>query len=112
MFRMKLKSLLKPYESVMADKGYRGDLQCYTPYDAKTEEAEEMMGNVLARHETVNRCLKLFGCLKTPFRNDLRKHGLCFNAAVAVVQLETENGEPPYQCKEFYDPIEVDDDSL
>jgi len=108
-FRMKLKTLLEAWESVIGDKGYRGDEQCITYYDATTEEFEEMLGNCLARHETVNRRLKEFKCLAGRFRNDIHKHVLCFEAAVAIVQLEIENGEPPYQVKEYYDPLNLDD---
>jgi len=53
-FRMKLKSLLGENECVLADRGYRGDSQCFTPYDAESKETKEMIGNALARHKTVN----------------------------------------------------------
>ena len=45
-FRVGLKKKLAQHEMVVADKGYRGELGCCTPYDAKN-----------AYHRTFRRCL-------------------------------------------------------
>ena len=82
---------------VVADKGYRGDPKCKTPYHYISETDRRAMKKALARHETVNKRLKQFKCLKQQFRHPLRKHKDCFIAAAVVTQVSFNRGERPYK---------------
>lgn len=91
----------------MADRGYRGDLRCCTPYDAKNRYHLRAMGVARARHETVNRCLKRWGALKHCFRHHRSKHQIVFRAVVVCTQLAFNNGYKPFQLVDwdYEDPI-------
>jgi hypothetical protein len=66
-----------------------------TPVDyGITALAKEEKKNVRARHETVNKRFKQFGCLHERFRHDAAKHGDVFRAVAVITQLAIENGEP------------------
>ena len=96
-FCRNLKWLVDPCERVIADKGYQGITQIYTPYNAKSIEHREAMGLARARHETVNRRLKQWQCLQQRYRHDRNKHGMVFGAVACLTQMEIVYGNPVFQ---------------
>jgi hypothetical protein len=91
--------MLSHGEMVEADRGYRGELsKVRTPNDYVSQTDKKAKKRARARHETVNKRLKQFTCLKQRFRHDLQKHRLVFAAAAVCTQLSIENGELPFQC--------------
>jgi DDE superfamily endonuclease len=92
---------LQPGEMYVADRGYRdpeGNTLIPTGFAGPLES---MMSNTRARHENINARIKNFKILKTPFRNALEKHYLCFHSIINMIQLEIETGHPVQQV--FYD---------
>ena len=96
-FQRWLKAMLNHGECVEADGGYRGDANVKHPKDCTNFGEEEMKSAARARHETVNRRLKIFRVLKDTFRHDLNKHIFCFDACAVVTQLNLQSFEPIYQ---------------
>jgi hypothetical protein len=97
-FRSKLIDHLAPGEMVEADKGYRGErhkIRTADNYLSRTDRKAKKKAR--ARHETVNKRLKQWGCLKQIFRHDPRKHKLVFKAVAVCTQLCFEHGETPFQ---------------
>jgi len=82
---------------VEADAGYRGEpTKIRTPSDYLSAEDKTNKSNARARHETVNRRLKQWGCLKKVYRHDLSKHRTVFTAVAVLTQLAIESGEVLY----------------
>lgn len=79
-------------ERTMADKGYKDDRFFILP-NARNKNVQK---RIMSRHETVNKRMRQFHILKHPFRNNLRKHPMVFQAVANLVQLMIENGEPLY----------------
>ena len=96
-FRSYLKDKLRPGETVMADKGYRGEASIVTPYNAKTAQEKRAMNAIAARHESINGRLTFFESMKQTWRHDLKKHQLAFRACLVMIQLRHENGYPVFQ---------------
>ena len=103
-YRMGLKQLLTPGERILADKGYRGELQILTPDDAEDDWHRRAMALARTRHETINGRFKNWKVLSTKFRHPREKHHLCFEAVLAVTQMEIANGSPPFTVDEYDDP--------
>ena len=82
---------LQPEEKALADNGYRD--QNYFEFS----NGDQQRKRILARHETVNGRIKLFGCMKERFRHALYLHPRFFHAVVNLTQLMIENGEPLYE---------------
>ena len=91
--------MLDDGERVEADDGYRGEYprHCKIPDPLDSESTARMRQRVMQRHETVNKRLKNFGCLKQVFRHNLIFHSACFRAAVVVTQMAFDNSEPVFQ---------------
>ena len=106
-FQIKLKSLLAPFERVVADKGYKGDGRIDTPLDAKDDAHKEAMGRARARHETINGRFKNWGILAQKFRHHRDKHSVAFEAVVAISQIEIENGNRPFGVTDYEDPLRL-----
>ena len=104
-FRLSLKSLLRPEEQVIADKGYRGDSKTCTPLDAKNRDHSRAMGVARARHETLNRRFKQWGALQGIWRHEDKKHGLVFRSVATITQLEISNGRPLFHCEGYEDQV-------
>ena len=93
------KLLLATGERAEADLGYRGepstidlpDDGCAYMYCAKKL--------VRQRHETVNKRLKNWACLKTTFRHEIGSHEDYFTAVVVMTQLEFNFGLRPFQVE-------------
>jgi len=84
-------------ERVEADKGYRGEYnKVDLPQDCVSSDRDQVKvkKNVRARHETVNRRLKQWGCLSQTFRHELPKHRPIFRAIVVITQIMLQNGHP------------------
>ena len=86
-FRWGIKGWLDEDERVEADDGYVGDapryIKCPKSFtNDKTKLA--MQSRVRSRHETLNKRMKQFNCLKNQFRHlDIAKHSSCFRAVAA-----------------------------
>jgi hypothetical protein len=100
-FRRSLKQKLAPGEMVEADNGYRGEPYHVRTADGFVSRADDSRAKWKARnrHETINRRLKQWGCLKQVWRHDLGLHKTAFGAVAVVTQLAFENGEPPFQVR-------------
>ena len=97
---------LEDVERVEADKGYRGA-------SGKVDLPHECLGRsnpikqrrskalVRARHETLNKRLKQFNCLKMIFRHDLSKHKTTFKAVCVITQYTLECGNPLFRISGY-----------
>ncbi len=70
-FSSKMQTILPYRENVITDRGYRGSPSCMTPNKSLNKEHKKFMANARARHETINRRLKQWGCLKQLLRHDI-----------------------------------------
>lgn len=95
-FKDGLDSELEEGEMVHADKAYRWQASCSTPYNQIRYEKDQSH-LIRARHETVNKRLKDFRVLSTPFRHPLSKHSWVFRAAAVCVQLALRGESPLFQ---------------
>lgn len=90
-FRRGMKDALAPDERVVADKGYAGEISCYTPLSFDfTHASSSTCAALRARHETVNRRLKQFGVLSQRFRHHRSLHSFCFHAVANITQIMME----------------------
>ena len=78
-------------EMAFADSGYRGERDTIQEKGRGTKDEREVATRARARHETVNRRLKEWGCLSVPFRHnnghDVTNHGIVFDAVLVLTQL-------------------------
>jgi len=91
-------------EKVEADDGHRGEPSLVNPKFASSEEFAAMQSRVRHRHETVNKRLKQFKCLKADFHHGVLHHQICFFAVAVLTQLAIEDGEPLF-------PVKYDDEA-
>jgi hypothetical protein len=111
-FRSGLMTYLEEFERVEADDGYIGEapLKVRCPKCITTPlERKEMMAVVRMRHETVNRRMKQWRCLKDVFRHGLDFHETCFTFCAVMTQIAISNGEPLFQV-DYSDNFDVSDD--
>ncbi len=97
-FRRNLKHRLADGEMVEADRGYKGDPRVRNSDNVVSRTDARAKTRARARHETVNRRLKQWGCLKQTFRHDRHKHKEVFAVVAVITQLAFDNGEGPFQC--------------
>ena len=76
-----------------------------TPEDSLNEEHKKFMAKARARHETVNRRFKQWGCLKQLWRHDRKKHHFVLKAVATLVQLEFDHGKRPFQVDVVNDNV-------
>ncbi len=81
-------------ELTLGDKGYNDPK--YFIFPSSNDLSVDRQKIIMARHETINRRLKIFGVLSNRFRHDLRLHPKCFHAVANLVQISIENGESLY----------------
>lgn len=83
-----------PEKLGIADKGYSGQakLSAKNPRDPKP--LRQFKSRALARHETFNGRLKMFGALSQCFKHDVDKHIFVFEAICVTVQYQMDNGSP------------------
>ena len=104
-FRLKLKTLLRPEEKVLADRGYRGDSKILTEDDAKNKKHRRSIALISARHETVNRRLKQWNSLNEVWRNEDNKHGIVFRSIITITELEIRYGRPLFHVNGYEDQV-------
>jgi hypothetical protein len=91
---------MRPREFAESDNGYRGQTNCVRAADIyATSEERKIKGVALNRHETCNKRLKQFGCLKQRCRHHLSDHRLVFGSVAVLTQLEIENGAPLFKVE-------------
>ena len=89
-FSGKLEGKLKLYnELTVADGGYAGDQALRGHELPKFLRGRHK--DFRARHETVNRRFKSFGCLQQKFRHDRDLHCVCFHSVACIVQVLLDN---------------------
>jgi hypothetical protein len=94
-FRSNLKNRLCPGEMVEANNGYRGEpRKVHTADDCRSRVDRRAKETARARHETVNKRFKRWGCLKQQFHHELCNHKTDFAAVAVCTQLSINNGEP------------------
>ena len=100
-FRSRLIHMLAPGEKVEADEGYRGEpTKVRRPGTYYSRVDKQAKKRARARHETVNKRLKQWNCLKQKFRHhELSKHKKLFTAVAVITQLCFEAGERPFHCR-------------
>ena len=106
-FRLKLKTLLRPEERVLADKGYRGDIKVLTLDDAKDKKQRRSIALIAARHENINRRFKEWGILSKLWRNKDKKHVYVFKSIVTITELEIIKRRPLFQVNGYEDQVLV-----
>lgn len=90
-----LRALRGVMHRILADRGYRGERDYISvPNSFDSEALRYFKGRALSRHESFNGRLKNFDCLQDRFRHSIRKHKMCFNSGVVIVQISLENGSP------------------
>lgn len=99
-FRNSLMSHLDNNERVEADDGYVGEapqhVKCPMSF-TNPEDTLKIQSRVRARHETVNKRFKQWGCLQQVFRHDLHRHADVFRACAVITQIALELGEPLFE---------------
>ena len=90
-----MKNFLEDGERVEADDGYKGEPHhVKTPTGFYSDEQLMMKATVCARHETCNKHMKQWGCLKHVFCHDIRRYSSVFWAVTVITQLTLKHGEP------------------
>lgn len=90
--REEFTSMLLPGEKAIADKGYNDSRYFVNPRTLFLNRRQ--MKNIMARHENVNQRIKSFQCMRQMFRHGWKRHNLCFEAVIKLVQIKLLNGEP------------------
>jgi hypothetical protein len=90
-------SMVEDGEMTVADEGYN-DVNFFI-FPANNPDSAALQKRIMARHETINRRLKLFKVLKEPFRHELTLHPKCFYAVANITQLMLVNGEPLFHVE-------------
>jgi len=99
-FRHRLIHRIPDGERVEGDKGYRGaPNKVRTPGMAVSKADARAKQRAAQRHETINRRLKQWGCLKQVFRHDINRHGVYFGCVAICTQVALRNGEPLFCTK-------------
>lgn len=91
--------LIQAGEKTVCDLGYRGEPDVVTLSNSGSQMFQEQMSSVRARHETVNRRMKVFQVLNENFRQGIEFHNTCFDAVLVLTQLNMQNGEPLFSVK-------------
>lgn len=84
-------------EVTIADKGYRD--RGFFKWPEDDDPMNTIIKRILARHETVNKRLKVFEVLNQPFRHPRYRHPQCMHAVANVVQMMLQNGEPLFSVQ-------------
>ena len=98
-FRQELRGKMAPGKRLIADKGYisfrnnEHDIIAF-PNPLDTPAVKDFKDRARARHETFNKRLKDFKCLKHSFTQGVDKQQACFFAAVVLTQYAIEDTGP------------------
>ena len=101
-----LDKAIESWEKYLCDGGYRNAAAPRKTPTGLHEYSDYMMSLARARHETVNRRFKVFGCLSDRYRHTRREHFMWFAPCAIVVQLDIEKGRGTFQVE--YDEDEFD----
>jgi hypothetical protein len=104
-FRQNLAGLLAPSEKVRADLCYQGHPRILTPFDDEEKPHKMVMRR---RIEMFSRRIKDWGALFKKFRHSLFNHHIVFEAVLAIVQIETENGQPAYDEPKYEEYLAIE----
>ena len=89
-------------ERVEADDGYAaGDPKWVKTRSGYLHDDRDTRKNVRARHETANKRMKQWNCLRLPFFHAIDKHGMCFRAVAVITQLSFNNGKTLFQIEGY-----------
>jgi hypothetical protein len=102
-FHTELKHKLRDREMVVADWGYCGDEKVCKPYGALNRRHRKAMSKARVRHETINKRLKMWGCLKQTYRHDKSIHHTLFGAVITLTQIEFNFGYRPFDILTYRD---------
>ena len=84
-------------ECYVGDGGYYDGWQWAETPTGYNNHEQKMYAMARARHETVNRQFKQFGCLSNTYRHKLQKHGAMFHAIANITQLAIMDNESLFQ---------------
>lgn len=94
---------VQPGELTLADDGYN-DIN-YFMYPAAYPHLARELKAIAQRHETVNTLFKRWAVLRTPFRQNLSKHRLCFYVIAHIILVMQSSGERLYD-------VEIDENTF
>jgi DDE superfamily endonuclease len=97
--RLSLIHFLDDGEYYIADGGYADGNQYSSTPNGLNDYEQRTKALARARHETVNRRFKIFGCLSQRYRHDLGLHGMIFHAVANIVQLTILCGHPLFEIE-------------
>jgi len=83
-----------PEKLGIADKGYAGAAKLSAKNPREPKALRQFKCRALARHETFNGRLKMFGALSQTYKHDVDKHIFVFEAICVTVQYQMDNGSP------------------
>jgi hypothetical protein len=86
-------------EYYAADGGYADGNQWSSTPNGLNDYEQRTKSLARARHETVNRRFKVFGCLSQRYRHNLDLHGIIFRAVACIVQLTIRFGHPLFDIE-------------
>jgi len=104
MYREALKAMVPPGKKVIADRKY----SCFpdtvsAPNRQDHDDVKEFKRRCMARHESLNRLIKGFKCMSTPWRHSRNKHVIFFEACCVMVQYNLDCGD------ELFDVLPADE---
>ena len=91
-FKNSMVQALREEECLIADNGYNHQ-KCITP-NTVSDDNRKLHSRIRARHETVNRRLKIFSILRQVYRHPLDDHWLYFHAVAQIVALTIKETNP------------------
>jgi hypothetical protein len=98
--RLSLVHFLDEGECYVADGGYADGNQWASTPNGLNDYEQRTKALARARHETVNRRFKIFGCLSQRYRHhNLALHGTIFHAIANIVQLTIRFGHPLFDIE-------------
>ena len=96
---------LDEFERVEADRGYSaGDPEFVKSRGSVFHDPSQhkVRNDIMARHESVNSRLKMFGILSKKYRHRMQDHQMVFDSVSMLLQLAFENGSPPFEIVRQY----------
>jgi hypothetical protein len=97
--RLGLIHFLDAGEYYAADGGYADGHRFASTPNGLNDYEQRTKALARARHETVNRRFKIFGCLCQRYRHGLAFHGTIFRAVAGIVQLTIQFGHPLFDIE-------------
>lgn len=98
-FNSALRQKMHPSKLAIVDKGYaKKSRQLCKPTSRDSDALRKFKSRARARHESFNKRIKDFNCLKHKFRHGFHKHQHCFEAVCVICQYCLENGSPLFDA--------------